>query len=90
MRLYIVDHLNQSIMHTIHHPLTLSAICVMIGLILRYTVAKRRFNRRTITGLQFYETYDQGLITRFMEGVARLIGTLLLLAGVVLALGVLA
>lgn len=74
-------------MHTVHHPLALGAICVIIGLILRYKVAKRRFNRRNITGLQFYETYDQGLVTRFMEGFARFVGPLLLLVGTVLVLG---
>jgi uncharacterized protein YjeT (DUF2065 family) len=59
---------------------------LLIGLIIRYSVGRRRFNRRTPFGLQQYRSYNEALATRSGEGCARVIGILLVLAGLLLVL----
>ena len=69
-----------------HQPILFVAgiASLILGLIIRYSVGRRRFNRRTPFGLQQFRSYNQALATRGGEGCARGIGTLLILAGLVL------
>ena len=69
-----------------HQPIFFVAgiILLLIGLLIRYSVSRRRFNRRNPFGFQQYPSYNQALATRGGEGCARSIGTLLALAGLVL------
>jgi len=57
---------------------------LIFGLIIRYLVGRRRFNRRNPFGNPQFRGYNQALVTRGGEGCARGIGTLLILAGVAL------
>jgi len=57
---------------------------LIFGLIIRYSVGRRRFNRRNPFGNPAYRGYNQALVTRGGEGCAKGIGTLLILAGAVL------
>ena len=59
---------------------------LLIGLIIRYSVGRRRFNRRNPVGNPQYRDYNQSLVTRGGEGCAKVIGTLLVLAGLLLVL----
>ncbi|OJW55584.1 MAG: hypothetical protein BGO55_03320 [Sphingobacteriales bacterium 50-39] len=69
-----------------HQPILFVAgiVSFLLGLIIRYYTGRRRFNRRTPFGLQQYRSYNEALATRSGEGCARVIGTLLALAGLVL------
>jgi len=57
-----------------------------LGLIIRYSVGRRRFNRRNAFGNPQFQGYNQSLVTRGGEGCAKGIGTLFILAGAVLIL----
>jgi hypothetical protein len=70
--------------------LAIGTILLLIGGLIRYQIAKRRFNRRNPFGLQRYRTYDEGLFTRVGEGCAGAVGTLFALAGILLCLAGLA
>ena len=59
-------------------------IALLLGLIIRYSVGRRRFNRRTPFGFQQFRSYNEALAARGGEGCARTVGTLLILAGLVL------
>lgn len=59
-------------------------ILLLLGIIIRYSVSRRRFNRRTPFGLQQYRSYNEALATRGGEGCAKVIATLLVLAGLLL------
>jgi hypothetical protein len=63
---------------------------LLFGLIIRYSVGRRRFNRRNPFGLQLYCSYDQAAVTRIGEGCAGIPGNLLILAGILLTLAALA
>jgi len=69
-----------------HEIFIIGIVLIVIGAIIRYQVGKNRFNRRTPFGLQQYRSYDESLVTRGGEGCARVIGTLLVLAGILLFL----
>ncbi len=60
----------------------LGVVLIVIGVIIRYSVGKRRFNRRTITGLEVFRSYERAWLTRFGEGVLRLIALLLIVSGI--------
>jgi len=72
------------------HILAVGVILLVIGGLIRYRISKRRFNRRNPFGLQRYRTYQEGLVTRVGEGFAGAIGTLLVLAAILLSLAGLA
>jgi hypothetical protein len=59
-------------------------ILIAIGLLVRYQIGRRRFNRRGIGGLQQFPTYGRFIITMVVEKVIYLIATLSLLAGLFL------
>jgi len=62
----------------------------VLGLLIRYSVARRRFNRRSPFGLQQYRSYNEAVGMRVGEGCAASFGGLLILAGILLTLAVLA
>ena len=59
-------------------------IMATLGLIIRYQISRRRFNRRGIGGLQQFPTYSRFIFTMAVEKVIYFIGTLCLLTGLVL------
>jgi hypothetical protein len=62
----------------------------VLGVIIRYSVGRRRFNRRSPFGFQQYHSYNEALGTRAGEGCAAGFGALLILAGILLTLAGLA
>ena len=57
------------------------AILLIAGLFIRYQIGKRRFNRRSITGLAIYSSYLRGLIMGIIETLFNVIGAILIIAG---------
>ncbi|MES2267556.1 MAG: hypothetical protein V4520_12400 [Bacteroidota bacterium] len=55
-----------------------------VGLIIRYHISTRRFNRRGIGGLQQFPNYGRFIFTMTVERVIYFIGTLCLWAGLIL------
>jgi hypothetical protein len=66
----------------IHHPLLFGVLLIAYASFRLYRIAKRRFNRRTITGISLYPSYRRSLLTRLKEGLGTLLAVLLLLAGI--------
>lgn len=62
-------------------------IFLLAGLALRYFVNRRRFNRRSITGMQQYKNYEQAVATTFFEKVLKIVGLALILLGAFLVAG---
>lgn len=59
------------------------------GIIIRYIIARRKFNRRGVGGLQHFRSFERGVITTFFEWLLRwgavammVYGVLCLLSGV--------
>jgi hypothetical protein len=66
------------------HIFVIGVILLIIGSLIRYLVGKSRFNRRNHFGLQRYRSYEEGVVTRAGQGCAGTIGTLFVLAGLLL------
>jgi len=67
----------------IHHShITLHA-CILLGLglLIRYWIGRRRFNRRGIAGLQLFSSYEKWWITTRIEDLFNFLGLLAILAG---------
>lgn len=52
-----------------------------VGIALRLLVGMRQFNRRGWGGLQNFSNYFIGLLTLFVEGVLKWLGTILIVSG---------
>lgn len=60
---------------------------IMIGLVIRFKIGKRRFSRRGMTGLEWFPSYGQAIITKLIEGLFMIIAKLLILSGILFILG---
>jgi hypothetical protein len=61
-------------------------ILIVAGLLLRYIIGRRRFNRRGLGNIQFFNSYLEALIVSAIEWLLDLIGKLALLSGLLLLL----
>lgn len=52
------------------------------GIIIRYIIARRRFNRRGIGGLQHYRSFEGAVGTTILEWVFRWAGILMIIVGI--------
>ena len=55
------------------------------GLLTRYHIGRRRFNRRGIAGIQQFSSYGKAVCTLAIEKLLLFLATLCLLAGMVLS-----
>ena len=69
-----------------HFLTPLGVVLILAGAVIRYKIGKRKFNRRSITGLELFPSYGKGIATRFMESVATIIAKLMILTGILLIL----
>ncbi len=57
-------------------------LLLVAGIIIRYIIARRRFNRRGLGGLQHYRSFDRGVITTFLEWVCRWAAFIMIIVGI--------
>ena len=57
---------------------------ITIGFAVRYIIGRRRFNRRGITGLQVFSSYEHWWLTTRVESLLNLLALLVILAGLFL------
>ena len=60
------------------------SVILTVGLVIHYVIARRKFNRRAITGVETFSSFEKAKITRLVEGLGKLISRLLILGGLVL------
>ena len=70
----------------IHHTHVTLHACILLGLglIIRYWIGRRRFNRRSITGLQLFSSYEKWWIVTRIEALINFLALLAILAGLFL------
>jgi len=70
----------------IHHSHVSLHACILIGtgLLVRYFISRRRFNRRGIAGLQLFSSYEKWWLTTRIEALFYFLGLLAILAGILL------
>jgi hypothetical protein len=67
-------------------PFVTGPCLVILGMVIRYAIGKRRFNRRNQVGMELFPSYGQAIVTRMAEALGRIIGALLVFVGIVLLL----
>ena len=55
---------------------------IFVGLVLRYMIKRRKFYRRTVTGMELFDSYESAWLTRFLEKTIFWVATLMILVGV--------
>ncbi|WP_370998747.1 hypothetical protein [Mucilaginibacter sp. RCC_168] len=68
-------HINHSNYHRI--------LLLVLGLCIRYQIGRRRFNRRSITGIQLYSSYFKGVVTTILETLLNLLGALCIMIAII-------
>jgi hypothetical protein len=68
-----------------HNHITLHA-CILLGLglIIRYWIGRRRFNRRGIAGLQLFTSYEKWWLVTRIESLINLLALVAIVAGLFL------
>jgi hypothetical protein len=68
-----------------HNHITLHACILLgIGLLIRYWIGRRRFNRRSIAGLQLFSSYEKWWFVTRIEALFNFLALLAVLAGLFL------
>lgn len=65
-------------------------LLIGVGIVIRYIIARRKFNRRGVGGLQHYRSFERGVLTTFFEWVFRWAAILMMVYGVLCLLAGLA
>jgi hypothetical protein len=66
--------------------LVLAIIFLLGGIVLRFQINKRRFNRRNAAGVEEFKSYGRAYTTQMAEKVGRLLSLALIVIGVLLLL----
>lgn len=59
----------------------IGAVLFILGAIIIYAINRNRFNRRTITGMEVFPSYEKSWTTRGGEGCLKIIAWFLVLGG---------
>ncbi|MYY43971.1 molybdenum ABC transporter permease [Elizabethkingia anophelis] len=61
--------------------LVVGIVFLVVGLALRYWINRRKFYRRSITGLEGFSSYEKSVAVRFIERIGKLLSYLLIIFG---------
>jgi hypothetical protein len=61
-------------------------VIFVIGIIIRYTINRRRFYRRGVGGLEHFKSYGRSVFIRFVERLFRFLAMAMILLGAFLFL----
>jgi len=62
----------------------LGILLLFLGLFLRYAIGRRRFNRRSIAGVQGFKSYSYAIITLIIEKLVNALALLFILLAIIL------
>lgn len=71
--------------HANHHNYTVLIIAIILfvaGLLIRYIIGRRRFNRRGVGGQQHFKSYNTSLFIPVMERVLNIIAAIMIMVGI--------
>lgn len=64
----------------------LGPLLFLAGVVIRYKISERRFNRRSITGIEIFPTHRNSVTTRVREGCAGLLAKIFIFLGIIFIL----
>jgi hypothetical protein len=72
-----------------HHSVLLKIfgpLLMIAGFIIRFKISEKRFNRRSITGIEIFPSYKKAVTTQAKEGCAGILAKMLIFIGIVFIL----
>ena len=60
-------------------------VFILLGIVIIYFINRRKFNRRTFTGMQAFSSYEASVATRLTESLFRAFAMVLIFGGMFLA-----
>jgi hypothetical protein len=66
-----------------NHTQLYNILLLTAGLFIRYQVGRRRFNRRSIAGMQIYSGYLRALLTTVIETLLNLAGAICIIIALI-------
>jgi hypothetical protein len=67
-----------------NHTHLIAFLLIGIGLLLRYLISRRRFNRRGVAGLQLFSSYEKWWFITRIEAIIYLLALLAIIGGIIL------
>jgi hypothetical protein len=61
-------------------------LLLLFGLLVRYIIGRRKFNRRSIAGVQGFKSYAIAILTMTIEKLANIIAALCIILAIILFL----
>lgn len=68
--------------------ITIGISLLVSGLVIRYIINRRRFNRKGEGGLQHFKSYERATVITFIKKIIMLLSMIMLLVGVVFLIAV--
>ena len=62
------------------------SLLLIAGLFIRYQIGRRRFNRRSIAGVQIYSSYIKAILITIIETLLNIVGALFIVAGIIITI----
>jgi len=66
------------------HPHLIACLLIGIGLLFRYLISRRRFNRRGVAGLQLFSSYEKWWFVTRIEALIYFLALLAIIGGIIL------
>jgi hypothetical protein len=73
-------------MFSYHYAMAWGISLLLASAAIRYKIGKRRFNRRSLAGLERFSSYRRAVLTRLVECLFSFLAKLMLVAGLLLLL----
>jgi hypothetical protein len=64
----------------------LGIVLLIVGIVVRYWVGRRRFNRRNFAGVEIFDSYGKAVIARGFERFVSFLATICVLFGIIFLL----
>ena len=64
----------------------LAWMALLLGILIRYSIGRRRFKRRNVAGLQQFRSYESAILIRLFEKISGLIAWMMIAGGLLVLL----
>lgn len=64
----------------------LGVVLLIVGIVVRYWIGRRRFNRRNFAGVEIFDSYGKAVVTKGFERFARILAAICIFFGIIFLL----
>jgi hypothetical protein len=82
------NYKNMKMANSEYTVITIGVFLVIVGVIIRYKINKRRFNRRGPAGLQHFKNYEQAWLITLFERILMRLSFIMIICGLFFTIAV--